>query len=164
MAVARRPRPRPGRFGQSAEAVAGAPPLYTPQILGLATGLSAYPWDDGLPLKTSVRSRTCGSSVELGLKLDAADRIDRIGLKTQACAIGQAAAAIFAAAAPGRKAGDIIATETALADWLAGNGPEPTWPGIGALASARDYPARHAAILLAWQAARELLSSRGRTG
>ena len=39
--------------------------------------------------------------------MDAEGRIARIGLKSSACAIGQAAAAIFAAAAPGRDATQI---------------------------------------------------------
>jgi hypothetical protein len=33
----------------------------------------------------------------------------------------------------------------------------PDWPGLTAIAAARDYPARHGAIMLAWQAARQLL-------
>jgi NifU-like protein involved in Fe-S cluster formation len=29
----------------------------------------------------------------------------------------------------------------------------PDWPGIDLIAVARDYPARHGAIMLAWEAA-----------
>ena len=131
--------------------------LYTPQVLALATSLARFPWDESLPLHGSARSRSCGSTVTLGLATDPAGRIERIGLKSSACAIGQAAAAIFAAAAPGRDARDLADAERAISAWLAGEGPLPDWPGLEAIAAARDYPGRHGAILLAWQAARDLL-------
>lgn len=131
--------------------------LYTPEVLGLATGLAAYPWDETLPLQGEARSKSCGSTITLGLGTDDQGRIDRIALKSAACAIGQAAAAIFAGAAKGRDGTQIAAAERAIAAWLKGDAPMPAWPGLEAIAAARDYPARHAAILLAWQAARELL-------
>ena len=131
--------------------------LYTPGVLALATGLAAFPWDPALPLQGEARSKSCGSLITLGLGLDADGRIDRIGLRSQACAIGQAAAAIFAEAALGRDAGDIRAADETIAIWLSGEGELPDWPGLGAIAAARDYPARHGALRLAWTAARQLL-------
>jgi NifU-like protein involved in Fe-S cluster formation len=131
--------------------------LYTPEVLGLATSLAAFPWDETLPLRGDARSRSCGSTIALGLATDADGRIDRVALRSSACAIGQAAAAIFAAAAPGRDAREIERAEQAIAAWLAGEGALPDWPGLTAIAAARDYPARHGAIMLAWQAARQLL-------
>lgn len=133
--------------------------LYTPEVLGLATSLAAYPWDDALPLKGQARSNACGSTIALALSLDAESKVERVALRSQACAIGQAAAAIFAAAAPGRSAAEIDRAAEAMAQWLAGEGKLPDWPGIEAIAAARDYPARHGAIMLAWQAARDLLPS-----
>ena len=131
--------------------------LYTPEVLGLATGLAAWPWDDALPLRAEARSRSCGSTIALGLACDEAGRIARIGIRSTACAIGQASAAIFAAGATGRNAGEIAAAETALRAWLARQAELPDWPGLDAIATARDYPGRHGAIMLAWQAARDLL-------
>jgi NifU-like protein involved in Fe-S cluster formation len=77
--------------------------LYTPEVLALATGLAAYPWDETLPLTGEARSKSCGSTIALALGLDAQGRIERVALRSQACAIGQAAAAIFAKAAPGSR-------------------------------------------------------------
>lgn len=134
-------------------------PLYTPEILSLATSLAGWPWDESLPMQTTVRSRSCGSTLTLGVETDAEKRITRLGLKPQACAIGQAAAAIFAASAVGCGAAEIADAEQALADWLTGKGAMPGWPGIDTLAAARAYPGRHGAIMLAWQAARQLLPS-----
>lgn len=137
--------------------MAGAATLYTPEILALATGLAGYRWDESLPLKGEARSKSCGSTIALGLGLDAAGRIDRVALRSQACAIGQAAAAIFARGAQGLDARTIAETDDAIAAWLAGTADLPDWPGLAAIAPARDYPARHGAIRLAWQAARQLL-------
>lgn len=133
--------------------------LYTPQVLELATSLAGYGWDEALPLKGSARSRSCGSTIELGVSLDEGGRIEKVGLRSQACAIGQAAAALFARAAPGRSAEEIHNAHAAMREWLGGDSPQPDWPGLDAIAPARDYPGRHGAILLAWQAADEALSS-----
>jgi NifU-like protein involved in Fe-S cluster formation len=137
--------------------MASAATLYTPTILALATGLADYPWVPALPLQGEARSKSCGSMIALGLGLDSAGRIDRIGLRSQACAIGQAAAAIFAKAAIGRDADEIRQADEAIAAWLAGERQLPDWPGLAEIEAARDYPARHGALRLAWTAARQLL-------
>lgn len=118
-----------------------------------------WPWDESLPLTGSARSKSCGSTLALALALDPEGRIERLGLKAQACAIGQAAAALFARHAIGRDAAEIESAARQLGAWLAGEGELPDWPGLDLLVAARAYPARHGAIMLAWQAARELLPS-----
>lgn len=138
--------------------MSAAAALYTPEVLALATNLARFALDEGLTLRGSARSPSCGSSLDLGLALDSSGRIERIGLRSHACAIGQAAAAIFAGGAKGRNREAIAAAETALAAWLAG-GELPDWPGLGVLARARDYPARHAAVMLPWRAALGALPS-----
>lgn len=131
--------------------------LYTPEVLGLATGLAAWPLDESLPLQAEARSKSCGSMLRLGLETDEQGRIARIGMRAQACAIGQAAAAIFATGAIGLSAAEIDQADRAIAFWLSGTAAMPDWPGLAAIAAAKDYPARHAAIRLAWQAAKDLL-------
>ena len=138
--------------------------LYTPEVLALATGLAAWPWDDTLPLKGSARSKSCGSTLALGLAFGPDGRIARVGMRPQACAIGQAAAAIFAAGAVGRSADELAAATSAMTAWLGDGGPLPGWPGLEAIAAAREYPARHGAILLAWTAARDLLPTSAAPG
>ena len=134
--------------------------LYTPEVLALATGLAEFGWDETLPLKSEARSRSCGSTVTLALSLDGEGRVERIAIRSHACAIGQAAAAIFARAAAGRTLDEIAAAAARIESWLAGEDTPPDWPGLCAIAAARDYPARHGAIMLAWNAARQLLPSR----
>ena len=134
--------------------------LYNPQVLGLATSLAAYPLSADLPLRGAARAVTCGSLIEIGLDCDSTGKITRIGLRAQACAIGQAAAAIFAGGALGTDQASLTLALADIEQWLAG-GVVPAWPGITAIAPARDYPARHGAILLAWRAALVALTPRG---
>ena len=69
--------------------------LYTPGVLALATGLAGHRWDPELPLQGEARSKSCGSTIALGLGLDANGRIDRVGLRSQACAIGRPCRALL---------------------------------------------------------------------
>lgn len=134
--------------------MSSAAALYTPDVLGLAVSLAAYPLDDDLPLRGTARAAVCGSTIELGLELDPDGRIARLGLKAHACAIGQAAAALFARSAQGQDRPAIATSLAGLELWLGeGSASLPDWPGIAAIAAARAYPARHGAILLPWKAA-----------
>lgn len=133
--------------------------LYSPELLGLAVTLAEFPPAPDLPLHGSARSRSCGSTLDADLATDADCRIVRLGLKVRACAVGQAAAAIFAADAVGRTASEIEIAQRELGDWLAQRGPTPDWPGIAAIAPARDLVGRHGAIMLPWTAAVHALNS-----
>ena len=134
--------------------------LYNAEVLGLATSLADYPMTDDLPLRGSARAVTCGSTIELGLAIDAAGVITEVGMRAQACAIGQAAAAIFAANVHGKDRRELEVALAKLEQWLAA-GDLPDWRGVAAIAAARDYPARHGAILLAWRAALVALATPG---
>ena len=132
--------------------------LYTPDLLALAVGLANYPLHEGFPLHGQARSQTCGSTLELGLAIDANSRIDGVGMAVAACAVGQAAAAIFASACSGLDESSVRAAHDELQDWLGGRGELPDWPGIDALEPAREHSGRHTAILLPWIAAIRALS------
>lgn len=138
--------------------------LYTPEVLAAATGLAAWPWNDALPFTGQARSRSCGSTLALGLDRDAAGRITALGLRAQACAIGQAAAAVFAGHALGQDRAAIAAARAELGAWLAGAREAPHWPGLAVIAVARDYPARHGAVVLAWDAALAAFDGAGEEG
>jgi NifU-like protein involved in Fe-S cluster formation len=147
---------------------ARATTLYTPDILAAAVALADYPLDPSLPLEGEARSRSCGSSLVLRLATAGDGRIVGVGCAARACAVGQAAAAIFARAACGRDRAGIVAAREALAAWLAGEGDAPDWPGVALLDAARRFPGRLGAVLLAWDAALGALAfgqePRGATG
>ena len=128
-------------------------PLYNRDILSLAVATAEY-----LPLPdarhhASLRAPLCGSRIILDLDTDGDGRVTAVGLHVEACALGQASAALLARHAKGRSLDDIRAARTAIAGWFGGTGDQPDWPGFNLLAPAKDYPARHGAILLPFDAA-----------
>jgi NifU-like protein involved in Fe-S cluster formation len=79
-----------------------------------------------------------------------------IGQEVKACALGQASAALMGAGALGRSGAELAAARDALAAYLAGGRDDPgDWPGLAVLGGARPFVARHASILLAFEAAAE---------
>lgn len=136
-------------------------PLYNRDILSLAVATADYPPRPGAARHASLRAPLCGSRILLDLDIDADGRVTAVGLHAEACALGQAAAALLARHAPGRSIGDFRAARDAIAAWFAGEGDVPGWPGFDLLAAARDYPARHGAILLPFDAAVAALDSVG---
>lgn len=137
----------------------GGTRLYTPGLLALAVELADYPMHAALDRRSTARSRSCGSQLTVGCAIDEAGTIEAIGLEVTACAVGQAAAAIFARAATGRTAGGLAVSLATIEHWLANGDSLPAWPRLDALIAAREYPARHGAILLPWKAAVEALSN-----
>ncbi|WP_121119397.1 iron-sulfur cluster assembly scaffold protein [Croceibacterium ferulae] len=132
--------------------------LYTPEVLGLAVELAAVPPIPDADVTGQARSPACGSTLSVGLRLDATQRVEALGLQVCACAVGQAAAALFARAAVGREADSIVMAHQQIARWLAGEAALPDWPDLAMLEPARAFPGRHGAILLPWQAAASALS------
>jgi NifU-like protein involved in Fe-S cluster formation len=138
--------------------------LYTPELLALAVDLARWPRLADAALHGDARSATCGSTLAIDLVLDEAGRIERLGMAVRACAVGQAATAIFARHTVGRSAREIAQSLAQLEAWLAHEGELPDWPGLAVLEPARAYPARHGAMLLPWKAAVAALSSTAPAG
>lgn len=130
--------------------------LYNTQILRLAASTATaarLPAPQGSAVKVSP---VCGSKVTADIDLDAGGRITAHGQDVRACALGQAAAALVGAEIIGTDVAALQAARAELADWLAGRREDaPTWPGLGVFAPARPHRARHASILLAFDAAIE---------
>ena len=128
-------------------------PLYTTEILRLAASLQephALEREDGC---AQVRSPTCGSRINLSVQLDDDGRVQAISQRVQACAFGQASAAIMEREVVGRTHSDAAQTVLQLSAWLAGEREDAgSWPGLEDLRPARAKRARHAAILLPFRA------------
>ncbi len=133
--------------------------LYTPELLALAVELAKAPPLDAADARAEARSPTCGSTLAMDLRLDGEGRISQLGMRVRACAVGQAAAAIFARHARGRDLAAVAGTLAQLETWLRGEGDAPDWPDLEAVVPARAYPARHGALLLPWKAAAAALST-----
>ncbi|KLI64103.1 hypothetical protein AAV99_09245 [Aurantiacibacter marinus] len=133
-------------------------------MLGAAMELAIHPRIYTAVIHGSARSEVCGSSLDLDIELDPQDHIERLGLRVRACAVGQAAAAVFARHAKGKSGAQIENSYNALVAWLSSDGPAPDWPDIGLIEPARAYQGRHGAILLPWRAAMAALFSVAASG
>jgi NifU-like protein involved in Fe-S cluster formation len=139
--------------------VSTAARLYTPELLGLAVELAGNPPLEHATARGEARSPTCGSTLALDLALDPMGRIEGLGMRVRACAVGQAAAALFARHAAGRDRTRLAVDLAQLEAWVSGEGPLPEWPDLGLIEPARGFPGRHGAILLPWKAAAAALAS-----
>ncbi|SNT00699.1 iron-sulfur cluster assembly scaffold protein [Sphingopyxis indica] len=133
-------------------------PLYNRDILALAVATADFPLLTDAR-RASLRAPLCGSRIIVDVDADEDGLVRGVGLHVEACALGQASAALLARHAAGRSADDLHAARDAIASWFAGEGERPDWPGFDLLAPARDYPARHGAILLPFDAAVAALES-----
>lgn len=134
--------------------------LYSGRILALAADiphLGRLPAPQGSARR---RSPLCGSTVTADVVLKDG-RVAEFAQDVKACALGQAAAAVVGAAAPGRTRAEVEAARDQLAAMLKAGGPVPSAPfeGFEVLLPARDYRNRHASILLAIEALAEAIAA-----
>lgn len=124
-------------------------PPYTIEILRLAAAIPFLERFEELEGATELRSPTCGSRMRVAVELDWADRVARFRQAVEACAYGQATAALMGGHVIGRSAEEVRAALNELEAWLAGKGDVPaSWPGLDELAPALARKGRHGAILL----------------
>lgn len=135
-------------------------PLYTTELLRLAASIPEPARLSRVDATAEERSPTCGSRVRLDVELDEGRRIAAIAQQVEACAFGQASAALLAAHAEGRGYEEVSSAFVELSAWLAGERPDPgSWPGLSALEPARERTGRHGAILLPFKALLQALES-----
>ncbi len=133
-----------------------AAPLYNREILRLAAHIPHLGSIDAAEAHAERRSAVCGSRVAVKVRLDDEGRVAALGQEVSACALGQASAALMGAEAVGREPMELARARDELATFLRGTSDAPpNWPGIEVLAVARAYPARHASILLPFEAVAE---------
>ncbi len=133
-------------------------PLYSLDILRLAAATADFPRLATPDATVERRSVTCGSRIIVDVMFDAAGLVTAYGHQVNACALGQAAATVFARHAVGRSAAEIAIARDEMGQWLTdGGAPRPAWPDIGLLERARGYSARHGSIRLAFEAASEAM-------
>ncbi len=133
-------------------------PLYNARILRLAASI---PFAERLAAPQGTARRTspvCGSRVTADAVVDIEGRVVAFGQEVRACALGQASAAILGSAVLGETAGSLAGAHRDLADWLRGGGALPEalavrFPELSLFEPARAHPARHASILLPFEAA-----------
>lgn len=130
-------------------------PLYNAEILRLAASIADAERLADADGSAEKRSPVCGSRVTVDLALGRDGRVAEVGLLVRACALGQASAALLAAAIVGRTPAELASARDELSAWLAGGDALPGWPGVEVFGPARAYTARHPSIRLAFEAAAE---------
>ncbi|BAV63894.1 iron-sulfur cluster assembly scaffold protein [Sphingobium cloacae] len=136
-------------------------PLYNKDILRLAASIPHHARLPDAQASVERRSPTCGSRITADVRMEDG-RLADIGLDVKACALGQASASLMAGHAIGRTADELADARDRLTAFLAGESDDlDFWPGLGVLAPARDYPARHPSIRLGFEAVAEAARQAG---
>lgn len=127
--------------------------LYNTDILTLSSTLenASLPRPDGTARKVS---KLCGSWLEIDLKIDGGVVSDA-ALRVQACALGQASAAILKEQIIGANLDEIKAARDGLKAMLKEEviPPAGRFEKLALLSGVAKYPARHTSTLLAFEAA-----------
>ncbi len=130
--------------------------LYNRDILRLAASIPNLGRLANAQATAEKSSPVCGSRVTVDVALDGEGRVAALGQEVRACALGQASASLMGAHVEGRSLEDLAEARDSLAAFLKGDRDDPgSWPGLSVFADARRFPARHASILLAFEAAAE---------
>ena len=138
--------------------------LYNRDILRLAASIPHQRRLDHPQASSERRSPVCGSRVIVDVVLDGEGRVVALGQEVKACALGQASASLMGGHALGRTGAELASARDALAAFLHSDRDDPgDWPGLAVFAEARRFSARHASILLAFEAAAEA-AARARAG
>jgi len=133
--------------------------VYSRRILELAADiprLGRLPQPDA---SATAHSKLCGSTITVDLAL-AEGRIADYAQVVKACALGQACASIVARNIVGATPQELRELREAMRRMLKENGAPPSgrWADLAVLEPVRDYKARHASVLLPFDATVEALS------
>jgi len=128
--------------------------LYSAKVLKLAANLphlGRLPEPQGSAEKVS---KLCGSRVVVDVDLEEGV-VSGFAQDVKACALGQASAAILGAHVLGASLAEIELARDQFRAMLKAGGPPPDgrFSDLSMLAPVKDYPARHASTLLAFEAA-----------
>ncbi|ESQ86249.1 nitrogen-fixing protein NifU [Asticcacaulis sp. AC466] len=134
--------------------------LYSREILRRTTQLQHVGHLDEPQAAVDKTAKLCGSTIHIELNVHG-DVVTDFAQQVQACALGQAAAAILSQHVVGATTAEVIAARDALRGLLKGEAAEfpDRFADLAILASVRDFPARHASTLLALEATSEAISS-----
>ncbi|HRO14519.1 MAG TPA: iron-sulfur cluster assembly scaffold protein [Paracoccus sp. (in: a-proteobacteria)] len=128
--------------------------LYSRRLLALAADIPHLGRLSDPSGTATRRSPQCGSTVTVDVAVRGG-RVDGFAQEVRACALGQASAAILGGAILGCTPDQLAQGRDQLHAMLTAGGPVPVAPFDAAesLLPARDFPNRHASIMLAWEAA-----------
>lgn len=130
--------------------------LYSAKVLKLAANLPHAGRLDAPHASAEKVSKLCGSRVVVDVAVEG-DRVARFAQDVKACALGQASASVLGAHVLGASLAEIELARDQFRAMLkdGADAPEGRFSDLAMLAPVKDYPARHASTLLAFEAAAE---------
>ena len=130
--------------------------LYSALILKLAANMPRAGRLSAPDASSEKTAKLCGSTVVVDLRLEDGRVVD-FAQDVKACALGQAAAAVLGEHVIGAGVDEIETARDQLRAMLKAGGspPEGRFVDLKALQPVKDYPARHASTMLAFEAAAE---------
>ena len=130
--------------------------LYSARILALAANMPRAGRLASPDASAEKVSRLCGSRIVVDVAMRDGVVAD-FAQDVRACALGQAAAAVLGQNVVGARPAEIRTARDGLRDMLKAGAPPPAgrFADLAVLAQVRDFPARHASTLLAFEAALE---------
>jgi NifU-like protein involved in Fe-S cluster formation len=130
--------------------------LYSTKILTLAANLPRAGRLAAPEASVEKIAKLCGSRVVVDVVMDGT-RVADFAQEVKACALGQAAAAVLGASVVGADVSEIEMARDAFRAMLkqGAEAPEGRFSDLFMLAPVKDYPARHASAMLAFEAAAE---------
>jgi NifU-like protein involved in Fe-S cluster formation len=130
--------------------------LYSAKILTLAANLPHTGRLTAPEASAEKVAKLCGSRVVVDVVMDG-PRVAEFAQDVRACALGQAAAAVLGDRIIGAEVSEIEMARDAFRAMLKEGAPAPEgrFSDLRMLEPVRDYPARHASAMLAFEAAAE---------
>jgi len=133
--------------------------LYSREILRRTTQLMHVGRLEAPQASADRVAKLCGSTIHVELTMDG-DTVSDFAQEVQACALGQASAAILSQNILGAKAAEVLAARDGLRGLLKGGAADfpERFKDFAILASVKDFPARHASTLLALEATSDAIA------
>ena len=127
--------------------------IYNQRILELAGNIPRLGRLEAPQATARAHSKLCGSTITVDLMMADGKVVD-YAQDVKACALGQAAASIMARHVVGATGPELRALRDGVRAMLKHNGPPPdgAWADVAILEPVRDFKARHASTLLAFEA------------
>ena len=130
--------------------------LYSAKLLGLAANMPRVGRLNAPHASVEKIAKLCGSRVVVDVTVEG-DRVADFAQEVKACALGQAAASVLGAHVVGASLAELELARGQFRAMLKDGAPAPDgrFSDLAMLAPVKDYPARHASTLLAFEAVTE---------
>lgn len=128
--------------------------LYNSKLLALCAAIPHVGRLDA-PQGTATRhARLCGSVVTVDIVMDSDGKVAEFAQDVKACALGQASAAVLGSGVLGASPDELRIARDGLRALITGQDVsfDPRFADLEVFAAVREYKARHASVMLAFEA------------